>query len=151
MKKPLIVKNSIIIDAPAARVWDALVNPEKTKQYMYGCETVSDWQKGSQLSWKGVHEGKEMIFVQGSILDIQPGKLLTYTAMDPHSPIDDSANPITVTYALTEETGKTHFTVTQGDYALVAEGERRYAESYNNGEGWNPLLVQIKSLVETNG
>jgi uncharacterized protein YndB with AHSA1/START domain len=148
MKKPLIVKNNIVIEAPATRVWDALVNPEKTKQYMYGCETVSDWKKGSPLLWKGLHEGKEMVFVQGTILDIQPGMFLKYTALDPHSPIDDSANPITITYELTEEKGKTLFTVTQGDYAMVAEGERRYAEAYNNGEGWNPLLAEIKKLVE---
>jgi uncharacterized protein YndB with AHSA1/START domain len=148
MKKPLIVKNSIVIDAPASRVWDALVNPEKTKQYMYGCETVSDWKKGSLLQWKGLHEGKDMIYVEGTILDIRPDKILKYTALDPHSPIDDSVNPITITYELKEEKGKTHFAVTQGDYALVKEGERRYAEAYNNGEGWNPLLVEIKKLAE---
>jgi uncharacterized protein YndB with AHSA1/START domain len=150
MKKPLIVKNSIVIEAPATRVWDALVNPEKTKQYMYGCETVSDWKKGSPLLWKGLNEGKEMVYVQGAILDIQPTRFLKYTALDPHSPIDDSANPITITYELTEEKGKTHFAVTQGDYAMVSEGERRYAEAYNNGEGWNPLLAEIKKLVEAN-
>jgi uncharacterized protein YndB with AHSA1/START domain len=99
MKKPLIVKNNITINAPVSDVWDALVNPEKTKKYMYGCETVSDWEKGSELLWKGMHEGKEMVFVKGDILEIQPGKLLKYTAIDPNSTIDDtSEKPITVTY-----------------------------------------------------
>jgi hypothetical protein len=39
-------------------------------------------------------------------------------------------------------------TVTQGDYSKVAEGEKRYTEAFNNGEGWNPILVEIKKLVE---
>lgn len=49
MKASLIIKNVIEISAPAYKVWNALVNPEQTKQYMFGCETVSDWKKGSEL------------------------------------------------------------------------------------------------------
>ena len=29
-----------------------------------------------------------------------------------------------------------------------ADGEKRYKEAFNNGEGWNPILVEIKKLVE---
>jgi uncharacterized protein YndB with AHSA1/START domain len=41
----LFVKNSITINASPAKVWDALTNPEQTRKYMFGCETVSDWKK----------------------------------------------------------------------------------------------------------
>lgn len=151
MSKPLFVKNSIVINASMAKVWDALVNPEQTKKYMFGCETVSDWKVGSPLLWRGEYEGKEMVFVKGTIVDIKPGKFLAYTTIDPNSTIDDlSENYLTVTYDLTVENGQTLFTVTQGDYSTVAEGERRYAEAYNSGEGWNPILIQIKKLVEEN-
>ncbi|MBO9561530.1 MAG: SRPBCC domain-containing protein [Niastella sp.] len=149
MSQPLFVKNTITINAPAATVWDALVNPEQTKKYMFGCETVSDWKTGSSLEWKGEYEGKEMIFVKGNIVGIDPGKFLSYTTIDPHSNIDDvSENYLTVTYDLQPQNGHTVLTVTQGDYSKVAEGERRYKEAWNNGEGWNPILVQIKQLVE---
>ena len=149
MNKPLFVKNSIVINASTSKVWDALVNPEQTKKYMFGCETVSDWKVGSPLLWRGEYEGKEMVFVKGTIVDIKPGKLLAYTTIDPNSTIDDiSENYLTVTYDLIVENGQTLFTVTQGDYSKVAEGERRYTEAYNNGDGWNPILVQIKKLVE---
>jgi uncharacterized protein YndB with AHSA1/START domain len=150
MSKGLFIRNSIFINAPAAAVWDALVNPAKTKQYMFGCETVSDWQKGSSLLWTGMYEGKETVFVKGDILEIQPGKLLVYTTIDPQSTIDDaSENYLNVTYELIPQNGGTLFNVSQGDYSTVAEGERRYKESYNNGEGWNPILVEIKKLVES--
>jgi hypothetical protein len=33
---------------------------------------------------------------------------------------------------------------------LVADGQKRYEDSYNGGEGWNPILVQIKALAEGN-
>jgi len=149
MSQPLFVKNEITIHAPAPIVWDALVNPEQTKKYMFGCETVSDWKPGSTLDWVGQYEGKEMTFVKGHIVEINPGKFLSYTTIDPHSGIDDtSENYLTVTYDLAAENGHTVLTVTQGDYSKVAEGERRYQEASNNGEGWNPILVQIKQLVE---
>jgi uncharacterized protein YndB with AHSA1/START domain len=148
---PLIVKNNINIKAPIAKVWDVLVNPVQTKQYMFGCETVSDWKVGSPLLWKGEYEGKAMVFVKGTIIKIEPEKLLVYTTIDPNSTIDDvSENYLEVTYQLSFENGETIFTVTQGDYNKVAEGERRYKEAYNNGEGWDPILVAIKKLVEKN-
>jgi len=150
MAEPLIVKNSISIQAPISKVWDALVNPEQTKKYMFGCETVSDWKVGSSLLWKGSYEGKEMVFVRGDILEIEPEKRLVYTTIDPNSTIDDiSENYLTVTYDLKAEGGKTVLSVMQGDYAAVAEGERRYKEAFNDGDGWNPILIQIKELVES--
>jgi uncharacterized protein YndB with AHSA1/START domain len=145
----LYVKNSVTINAPATKVWDALVNPAKTKQYMFGCETVSDWKTGSELLWKGEYEGKEMVFVKGKILEIQPEKKLVYTTIDPHSAIDDvSENYLNVTYELIPQGEQTILNVSQGDYSTVAEGERRYQEAWNKGEGWNPILVEIKKLVE---
>ena len=151
MRSPLIIENRIEINAPALQVWDALVNPAKTRIYMFGCETVSDWKPGTTLLWKGSHEGKEMIFVKGEVVDVKPGKHLKYTTFDPHSAIDDiSENYLWVTYDLEENNGKTKLIVRQGDFSTVAEGEKRYKDSYNNGEGWNPILISIKKLVEEN-
>ena len=150
MSNSLFVKNTITIHAPAAKVWDALINPEQTKKYMFGCETVSDWKVGSTLLWQAEYEGKLMVFVKGEILDLQPEKLLKYSTIDPNSDIDDvSENYLNVTYELVSDKENTILNVTQGDYATVAEGERRYEEANNNGEGWNPILIEIKKLVES--
>ncbi|MEO8470830.1 MAG: SRPBCC domain-containing protein [Chryseolinea sp.] len=149
MPNELIVSNTITIHASAAKVWDALVNPEQTKKYMFGCETVSEWKKGSSLLWRGQYEGKEMTFVKGDILEIKPGKHLTYTTIDPNSNVDDNAeNYLAVTYDLHETNGKTELVVTQGDFSKVADGAKRYVDASNGGEGWNPILVAIRDLVE---
>lgn len=148
---PLLITNTITIDASPEKVWDALVNPEQTKKYMFGCETVSDWKKGSLLDWKGTYEGKDMIFVTGKINEIEPCKFLSYTTFDPNSEMENiPENHLTVTYTLSPQHSSTVLKVTQGDYNKVAEGERRYKEASNNGEGWNPILVEIKKLVENN-
>ncbi|HEV8080401.1 MAG TPA: SRPBCC domain-containing protein [Chitinophagaceae bacterium] len=145
----LVVKNNITINAPVAKVWDALVNPEQTKKYMFGCETISDWKPGSTLLWRGNYQGKEMDFVTGKIIDIKPNSLLKYTVIDPNASYDDiPENHLNVTYELSEQDGKTTLTVTQDGFENAAEGEKRYKDVYNNGEGWNPILVEIKKLVE---
>jgi uncharacterized protein YndB with AHSA1/START domain len=149
MKKPLILKNEITIQAPAAKVWSVLTNPEETKKYMFGCEAVSDWKRGSPLLWKMNHEGKELIAVKGNIVEIDPGKFLSYTVFDPNATMKDiPENYLTVTYSLKGNSEETILTVTQGDFATVEDSERRYQESYNNGEGWNPILLEMKKLVE---
>ena len=149
MSTPLIVKNSIAINATPDRVWDALINPKQKKKYMFGCETVSDWKPGSALLWKGNYEGKEMIFVKGNILSIETGRFLSYSTIDPNSGIADiPENYLTVTYALTSQNGQTVLTVTQGDYATVGDGEKRYQETIDGG-GWDPILNEIKKLAET--
>jgi uncharacterized protein YndB with AHSA1/START domain len=150
MSHSLIVKNSITIHAPASKVWEALVNPALTKKYMFGCEIISDFKVGSPFLWKGVFEGKELIAVKGNVVDIDEGRYLAFTTFDPNSTIEDiPENYTTVTYNLTPEKSGTTLAVTQGDFATVAEGERRFAEVNNGGEGWNPILVEIKKLVET--
>ncbi|RFM28477.1 SRPBCC family protein [Deminuibacter soli] len=148
----LAIENNILIQAPAAKVWDALTNPEQTKQYMFGCETVSDWTEGSTLVWRMIHEGQEFIPVKGFIKAIEPGRYLAYTVIDPHNPNlpDVPENYLTVTYTLTEQDGATNLEVSQTGFETAAEGEKRYQDAYNNGEGWNPLLVKIKALVENN-
>jgi len=149
MSQPMIVKSVVTINAPAAKVWDALVNPGQTKKYMFGCETVSDWKIGSPLLWQMEYEGKPFIPVKGNIVKIEPGKLLVYTVIDPNSGMADiPENYLNVEYALTEANGQTTLTVTQSGFEGAADGEKRYKDTYNNGEGWNPILVQIKALVE---
>jgi uncharacterized protein YndB with AHSA1/START domain len=150
MAQQLFVKNSITINASPKRVWDALTNPEQTKKYMFGCETVSDWNKGSLLEWKGQQDGKDIVYVKGDILEIKPEKLLIYETIDTLSPIDETSEQyLRVTYELIPQGSATVLNVTQGDYAKVNEGDRRYKEASNNGEGWNPILVEIKKLVES--
>jgi uncharacterized protein YndB with AHSA1/START domain len=149
--QPLFIKNEILINTSSSIVWDVLTKPEYTQKYMFGCETVSDWKVGSSLLWKGSYEGNEMIFVKGNIVEIKPNELLIYTVIDPNNPamIDVPENYLTVTYSLSETNNQTKLIVTQGDYNKVLDGEKRYNESYNNGEGWNPILVEIKKVAES--
>ena len=149
MNTPLYISNEITIDAPATAVWAALTKPEWTRQYMFGCEALSDWKPGSSLIWKGNFNGVEMVAVKGQVVSIEPNRELAYTVIDPNNPAipDLPENYLTVTCRLTEQTGKTHLAVSQGDYSTVAEGQSRYQDSVTGG-GWSSILEQIKQLLE---
>ncbi|HTL10597.1 MAG TPA: SRPBCC domain-containing protein [Chitinophagaceae bacterium] len=144
-----VVENSITIHAPINRVWDTLTNPEETKKYMFGCEAVSDWKPGSPLLWRATHDGQQTVYVKGTVLAIEPPTLLTYTVIDPHANMPDVPdNYLNVYYQLSEMDGITTLTVSQDGFEKAADGEKRYHDVYNNGEGWNPVLVQIKKVAE---
>ncbi len=150
MPEKKYIVNSILIDAQPAAIWNVLTNPEQTKKYMFGCETVSDWQKGSDLFWQMSYEGKDIIAVKGTITSIETDKMLAYTVIDPNNQAiaDIPENYLMVTYCITKENECQLLTVTQGNYATVADGEKRYNEAYNNGQGWMPILNEIKKIAE---
>ena len=121
----LVVESSIIINAIAPKIWNALVNPEQTKKYMFGCKTVSEWKVGSPLLWNALHEGKEITFVKGIIAAIVPDKLLTYTVIDPNSSMADiPENNLIVTYRLCAENGLTKLTVIQDGFEGAAARQK---------------------------
>jgi uncharacterized protein YndB with AHSA1/START domain len=134
------------LDADGSKVWDALVNPKMTKQYMFGCEVVSDWKVGSPILWKGISDGTEKIFIKGSIVKIEHGRLLQYTTVDTDAKHRDApANHILATYELISRDGHTLLLITQGDYAKVKDGEKRYDETVG---GWDYVLDGLRALVE---
>jgi uncharacterized protein YndB with AHSA1/START domain len=75
MNKNLIARDSFTINAPSAQVWDALVNPEAIKQYMFGTNVVTDWGEGSPIIWKGEWQGKSYED-KGVVLQLRPGRIL---------------------------------------------------------------------------
>jgi len=136
--------NKITIDAPVARVWDTLTNPDLTKEYMFDCLAISDWKEGSPLNWKGVHDGK--LYVKGDILKIIPQQLLQFTAFDPHSGLEDiPSNYVTTTYRLTPKNGTTELEITDGDFSKVQNGEKRREDSE---KGWQMVLPKLKEVAE---
>jgi len=52
--KEFMARATVKINAPVARVWQALVDPHMIKQYMFGTDVVTDWQEGSANS-SGLH------------------------------------------------------------------------------------------------
>lgn len=57
MDKDLIAMASISINAAPSKVWDALLDPEAIKQFMFDTDVVTDWKTGSPIVWRGEWQG----------------------------------------------------------------------------------------------
>src|SRR5262249_6997893 len=114
-------------------------------QYMFNCVAETDWKPGSPLLWKGSGDGK--LYVKGTIVAIEAPHRLVYTVIDPNSTIPDiPANYLTMTFSLTAKKDQgSILEVTQGDFATVAEGQRRYKETLEGDDMW---LQGIKRVAE---
>ncbi|NIR50954.1 hypothetical protein GWO43_20245 [candidate division KSB1 bacterium] len=141
MSKKLVVKKNIELDAHISKVWDALTNPELTKQYFFGCEAMSDWKPESPIVFKQVAEGKDIVQVKGVITNIEPQKVLQHTCLTPEFE-DDPSKHTTVTYELSSNEGRTQLSITQGDFG---EDETRYNHT---AAGWDHVLNGLKTVVE---
>jgi uncharacterized protein YndB with AHSA1/START domain len=144
---PLIVKDTIEIAAPAKSVWRVLTDPELTRKYMFGCAAVTDWKVGSPLDWTATVDGKDVVYVKGVVVAVERERLLSYTTIGVGEGFEDvPENYLTVTCRLTTVDGKTRLEITQGDYARVADGKKRYDDTVS---GWPSVLQQMKALAES--
>jgi len=141
MNKLLTAKAETTIDVPISKVWDALINPEIIKQYMFGSTVVSSWQEGSPIIWKGDWEGKPYED-KGEIIKIEPEKLLVITHFSPLSgDADVPENYHTLSYELTPEGSCTKLKLTQDNNA--SEEEKNH-----NDKNWKMVLDVLKKLLE---
>ena len=133
--------SKITINAPSASVWEAITQPELVKQWQYGANLMTDWQKGSSIVYRSEWEGN--IYEQtGKILEIEPHKLVKYTLFAPRPGLEDKPeNYFTMTYGLEEINGQTTLTIIQDD--PIEQPSQEQVE-----ENENSILDSLKKLVE---
>ena len=142
MKDKYIAKATTTINAPASKIWQALVNPEIIKQYLFNTEVISDWKVGSPIIYRGEWEGKPFED-KGKILAMEPEKLLKSTHWSPLSGVPDTPeNYHTVTYTLSEADDGVEVTITQDNNA--SEEEKAHSE-----KNWQTVLKGMKDLLES--
>ncbi|MCW3126277.1 MAG: hypothetical protein JWO03_1935 [Bacteroidetes bacterium] len=139
-----IVAKSISVKAEPAKVWEALTNPEKTKNYFFHSRVLSDWQPGSTITFKG-----KMFYIipfemTGRILNVEPGRFLQYTLKNGKKD-DASAGYSTVTETLTYENGETLVSVTDD----VGDGDDAGERYHRSQKGWDKILSGLKKEVES--
>jgi uncharacterized protein YndB with AHSA1/START domain len=141
MPAKLVARRTILINAPASRVWQALTDPGLIKKYLFGTEAVSDWKEGSPIVYKGVWRGKPYED-KGRVVRFVPGRLLQSTYWSSLGGLEDKPeNYATVTYALSEEAGRTRLSLTQDN--ISTEEERDHSE-----RNWSLVLEAMKKLLE---
>ena len=129
------------IDAQPEDVWEALTNPARIREYMFGSEVSTNWEPGSPITWKGEFEGKAFED-KGEIISFEPGRLLEVTHFSPLTGQDDRPeNYHRVRYELQPANGGTLVRLTQDNSSSAEEAE-------HSGATWQMMLDSLKKVVE---
>lgn len=138
---PYKIEKSIELNANREKVWDGLTNPEIIKQYMFGTETICDWQEGSEIIFQGSYEGTSYKD-KGIIQKIIPEKLLQYTYLSSFSGLEDKPeNYHLITYELQDLNGKTNLILRQENI------QNKEAQEHAD-KNWDFVLFTIKDILE---
>ncbi|HEV8682441.1 MAG TPA: SRPBCC domain-containing protein [Actinomycetota bacterium] len=141
MPDDLRTESTVTINAPGASVWEALTTPELIKQWFFGVETETDWNVGSPIVHRGEWQDKPYED-KGSILQIEPRRLLVHSHWSPLSGLPDAPeNYQRVSWVLSEREGQTELTVTEVN--LPSKEAKAVSE-----KSWQTVLDNLKALLE---
>jgi uncharacterized protein YndB with AHSA1/START domain len=141
MKDDLGTEDSITIEAPIDKVWEALTSPELIKQWFFGVDTMTDWKAGSPIVHRGEYQGKPYED-KGNILQIEPPRLLVHSHWSPVSGLPDTPeNYQRVSWELSERDGETELTIRE----VNLPSEEAKATS---AKSWRIVLENLKKLLE---
>ncbi len=134
--------STIVLNAPAEKVWNALTQPELVKQWQYGSDLLTTWKTGTEIRFRNEWEGQ--VFEQwGTVLEVIPNQKIKYSLFFPRPGLEDkSENYFIMHYVLTEENEKTKLEIIQEDNRPGAVQEEPQGEE-------NPILQGLKSLIES--
>lgn len=138
MDKPNFVYVSYINSTPD-RVWNALIDPEVTKQYWWNHHNSSDWKTGSK--WEHRDYDSKHVDIVGEVVESTPPTRLVVTWVQPA----DEGNPdktSRVTYDIEA--------VTDGVVRLTVTHEDLQQEMFDSVSfGWPAVVSALKTLLET--
>jgi len=143
MAETFVARVSMTIGAPSSKVWDALIDPEKIKQYILASDVVSEWREGSSIVWKSEFQGKPFE-IHGTILRLEPQRLLEFDQSRPifrASQVIRSSDYHRVTIELADEGARTHL-------SLIEHGNATEQELAHSQGGWQLALGNMKALLE---
>jgi uncharacterized protein YndB with AHSA1/START domain len=111
--KNLKIEITEVFSSPVSKVWSALTDKEKVKQYFFGTEVITDWEPESEIIFKGEWDGNAYVD-KGKILEAQKEKLIKYSYISSFSGLPDlTENYAIITYKLKPVNSGTELKVIQ--------------------------------------
>jgi uncharacterized protein YndB with AHSA1/START domain len=128
------------IRATPQRVWDAITQPEQTKLYWHGVQSISDWEVGAD--WKLTFaDGR--VADAGRVVEIDSPRRLVLEWRNEFLPDLKAEGFSRCLFEISEENGVTRLAVT---HEINVE-RSKLIEAVSGG--WPMILSSLKSLLET--
>ncbi len=147
--------HEIYIKAPQARIWEAITSPEWTHRYGYGAFIELEPRPGGAYRYKADERMRGMglpeTIIDGVVIEADPPRKLVHTYRWLFSEANRAEGFTRVTWELeTTEAGFCRLCVTHEmqDAPLMAAATAA-PFSFRGGGGWNWILSDLKSLLET--
>ena len=128
------------IRATPEKLWQALTDPEFTRQYWSECWQESQWKTGS--SWQLMIPGGR-VGDSGEILEIDPPRRLVVSWRNEFKPEMREEGYSRMTYELEKQGGSVKLTVIH----QMDQPGSKFIEAVSTG--WPMILASLKSLLET--
>jgi len=125
---------TIYIKSTPAKVWEAITNPEFTRQYA-GHKYISDWKDGAR--WEMKSNADQSVKVTGKVIESAPPKRLVLSWAEPDKLADQSK----VTFEIEPDHEMVRLVVTHSELSDYMAGRVSY--------GWPIVLSGLKTLLET--
>ena len=138
MSKPEYVY-VIYIQAPCEKVWDALIDPEMTKDYWGRHRNSSNWRTGSRWQHEDYDDASQ-VAVAGTVVESDCPHRLVLSWARPEN-VGNPEKVSRVTFTIEEQFGSTKLTVIHSD--LDPETLRGISA------GWPAILSSLKTMLET--
>lgn len=122
------------------KLWQALLEPEFTRQYWFETWHESEWKRGA--SWQ-LRIPDERIGHSGEVLEIEPQRRLVLSWRAEFKPELRAEGYSRVTFELEQQGESVKLTV-------IHESDKPDSKLVNTlANGWPHLLASLKSLLET--
>jgi len=139
--EPQPVTCEIIVDAPAAKVWDALTKKEQLQQWYFN---IPDFELREGATFNFYESEAKQYHHQCTITAIEPLKKLQHTWMHP----THSKGSTLLTWELLPEGDKTRIRLTHSGIETLADGGPAFAKE-NYEQGWRQIVGEsLRNFLE---
>jgi uncharacterized protein YndB with AHSA1/START domain len=126
----------ITIQTTPQKLWEAITNPDFTKQYWFGNANVSLWKEGAD--WKHVGMDSGTVYHVGKVEEIDPPHKLVLSWHNE----GDTEDVSRVTFAISAVERGTQLIITHGDFIDDSAMAKRVSG------GWPKVVAGLKAFLE---
>jgi len=147
--------HEIYIKAPQGQIWEAITSAEWTQKYGYGAAIEVDLKTGGSCCYKASAEMKSFglpdTIIDGEVLEVDPPRKLVHSYRWLFSETNRAEGFTRVTWEIEPtEAGFCRLVVTHEiEHAPIMAAATVAKFDKRGGGGWNWILSDLKSLLET--